>query len=174
MKTNLFLAAMTALMRNTTARADVFPAGYTFTYHFDSLPITMPPVILTADFLALDAGNGVPITSVISWEMFESLPVGTPVASGLWSPGSIPLADITRPTWQDGEGSFRISIISGSQSINGVFIYLSVLAQPGSVYQLTVVPPPVPEPTTLPLLYAASSVVALVSWHRKKSLRPAI
>lgn len=173
MKKKLFLIAITALAINATTRADVFPEGYTFTYHFDTLPAIYEPIILTASFMSINVGGVYPITSVMSWEMFEGLPGGTPVASGIWSPDNFHLAGIPYPTWQDAEGSFRISVLSGSQLINSVSIYLPGAPQ-GYVYELTVVPPPVPEPTTFSLLYIGLAVTALISWHRKRQSVPAI
>lgn len=112
----------------------------------------------------------VDLTSVLSWEFFEGLPVGAPSASGTWSGFDITLASLPIGLWQDGEGSFRISVLSGSQNINSVLIYSSVAAQPGSVYQLTVVPAPVPEPTTSVLLYFGLAGVAL--WARRLAAPP--
>jgi hypothetical protein len=174
MKSKLVLVALAALAFSPFARADVFPAGYTFTYHFDALPLIPEPVIITAEFLAVDTGGTAPpLTSTLSWEMFEGLPIGLPVASGTWSGFDIPLAGIPHGTWQDGEGSFRISVLSGTQVITNVSIYLPQFGGPtggytGYVYELTVAPPAVPEPASSSLICLCFLAVTLWCRHNKR------
>lgn len=167
MKFKLSFIAITALALSASARADVFSAGYTFTYHFDTLPAVHEDIILTASFLDLNIGGIAPLTSVMSWEMFEGLPIGIPVASGTWSGFDVPLAVIPPSTWLDAEGSFQISVLSGSQLINSVSIYLPGAPQ-GDVYELTVIPPPVPEPGSSSLLCVGMAGTALRLLYRRR------
>jgi hypothetical protein len=174
MKIKLILIVAAALAFSTFARADLFPAGYTFTYHFDALPLIPEPVIITAEALTIGTGGTAPpLTSTLSWEMFEGLPIGLPVASGTWSGFDIPLAGIPHGTWQDGEGSFRISVLSGAQVISDVSIYLPQFGGPsggytGYVYELTVTPPAVPESTSSSLICLALLAAALCRWYNRR------
>ncbi len=178
MRLGLLVAFLSALIGiPPLARGDVFPAGYTFTYHFDSLPLVFEPTIQTAEYLSVDTGGVRPLTSTLSWEMFEGLPIGTPVASGTWSGFDTTLAGIPHGTWQDGEGSFRISVVSGAQLINDVTIYLPQFRPSGGytgyVYELTVTPSAIPEPAAPSLIFFSLLAMTFSAWHSRKP-RPAI
>jgi hypothetical protein len=170
-----FLVTVAALALSASAYADVFPAGYTFTYHFNALPLIPEPIIITAEFLTVGTGGTAPpLTSTLSWEMFEGLPSGSPVASGTWSGSDIPLAGIPHGTWQDGEGSFRISVVSGSQLISDVSIYLPQFGGPsggytGYVYEITVIPAPVPEPATVAFITVGLAFLAAWRYRARTS-----
>jgi hypothetical protein len=170
----LAVAALTVLLMNTSANADVFPEGYTFTYHFDTLPLFQSFGVLPGNYLFVDTGSPF-LTSTISWEIFDGLPSGAPVASGIWSGNDATTAGIPGQTWQDAEGSFRISVLSGSQEIDHFSIYVVHEYLGGnlfSVYELTVLPSPVPEPGTSSLILVGLSGVALWALRYRRQ-RPA-
>jgi PEP-CTERM motif len=174
MNGRIVVAAITALLLKTSANADVFPEGYTFTYHFDTLQLVQSFGVLPGNYLFVGIGTP-PLTSTISWEIFDGLPSGAPVAAGTWWGYDATSAGIPVPTWQDAEGSFRISVLSGSQEIDHFSIYVVHEYLGGnifSVYELTVLPSPVPEPGTSSLILIGLSGVAL--WAlRHKGQRPA-
>ena len=166
MKIKFLACGLVLIVLASVARAQVFNEGENFTYYFASLPLTYPPAIQLADYLAVNTGSG-PLTSVMRWEIFDSLPSGVAVASGIWSGAYASLAGIPVGTWQDEEGSFRISVLSGSQLINSATIYLSSAAPTGGVYRLTVIPAAVPEPSAFVLLLVGSGVGLL--WARGRT-----
>jgi hypothetical protein len=171
MSRGFLVTAITALLLNTSANADVFPEGYTFTYHFDTLPLFQSFGVLPGNYLFVSTGSPA-LTSTISWEIFDGLPTGTPVASGIWSGYDATSAGIPVPTWQDAEGSFRISVLSGSQEIDHFSIYVVHEYLGGglfNVYGLTVPPVPVPEPRSSFLICLA--LIAATFWlvHKRQA-----
>ena len=167
MTPRLFAAVLASISIVTTLRAEVFNAGYTFTYHFDKLSSFQANAIIPENFLLLDSGAIHP-TATISWEIFDSLPTGAPVASGIWDPGELGVALVPSPVWQDGEGSFRITILSGSQNINAFDIYVAHhdSSRLYTVYSGSIQPTSVPEPATFVLLAIGSAF--LVLWRRAR------
>ncbi len=173
MKTKLLATAL-ALFIAAVAHAQTFGAGYTFTYYFSSLTLSYPQTSVYQNFFSLNSfgGSGTPATSTVQWELFDSSPVGTPVAAGVWQPGQNAVAFTPNGLWQDGEGAFRITILSGSQQIDNFFIHVFAPFDPvaGSTPLLfaTVQPAPVPEPSTFAFLVFGTVVCAGLSRVRRR------
>lgn len=164
MKIKSLAAAIALLFATASTQAQIFDTGYTFTYYFPTLPSYQAMFIIpeTGFFLSPDY---MPVTATIRWEIFDSLPSGTPVHSGIWTPGNIPWAPLFDQTWLDGEGSFRITILSGSQLIQGYHIYVARFdtgTQMYTVYDAPIPPGPVPEPATLALLTGGLAVLVVL------------
>ena len=111
----------------------------------------------------------------VGYELFEGQPVGSPVVSGTFLAGNPHLTFGANAVnlWQDLEGSFRITILSGSQEIDHISFtkYFPDAGTPGSfdVYSGSVVPVVVPEPGTFWLLAGASMVTGIWLKRRKRS-----
>jgi hypothetical protein len=162
---------LAALVLGSSAFGDEFQAGYVFTYHFDTLPLTASgqQIALPGSYFYLALPFG--LTSTISYELFSGLPIGTPVSSGIWMPGnpSFPAYAGIPPTWQDFEGSFRVTVLSGSQQIDSANVYLRVDTPNGfDIYTLAVTTPPVPEPASSSLITLASVVAAGWFWRTRR------
>lgn len=153
--------AIALLFTATTGKAQIFDAGYTFTYYFPTLPsyFDVGYIPETGFFLGPEF---TPLTATIKWEIFDSLPSGVPVHSGIWQPGNLGWA-LFQDTWLDGEGSFRITVLSGSQLIQDYFVYMPVsLPTGGFRIWSAVIPAPVPEPAAIALLSVGLVFIALV------------
>ena len=166
MKSKIIAAAVALLCATPAAHAQVFNAGYTFTYYFPALPSyqTPSPPIDTGLFVTQSYQS---VTATIKWEIFDSLPAGAPVHAGIWNPGDVGWASFN-DTWLDGEGSFRISILSGSQFIQNYFVSVHSFDTPGSghtVYSAVIPAAPVPEPVTIALF--AGGFAALCVFRRR-------
>ncbi len=157
-----------ALALSTLARAEIFPEGYTFTYYFDTLPGSQETEILPENTLTM---GGFPQTGHIEWQIFDSLPTGTPVASGLWIPTELEwgFALLPNGVWEDGEGSFSIQIIQGAQQIDSFEINVNgpfdPVTQTTTVFRAFVPPAPVPEMGTVGYLGLGFALMAL--WRRR-------
>src|SRR3954452_17362424 len=104
MKTKLLVIWLALLCLSASARAQVFDAGYTFTYYFTSLPTFHAPIaeLETGLFLLPGFQN---VTATIQWEIFDSLPAGVPAHSGILKPGDGAYIGLFDQTWLDGAGS---------------------------------------------------------------------
>ena len=138
-----------AIATSLTAKGQLtMTAGDSYVFHFDSLQymgssITSPLggyYNLLLDQSTADSGDSVRM------ELFEGLPVGTPVAEKVYVPGSgVPFL-LSDTSWADKEGSIRLTAISGTFTINQIdMIRKEQSPTPGGAidtYQLTVVPEP--------------------------------
>ncbi len=157
------------VLMSPMTEGQVFDAGYTFTYHFDMLPSFQTMVIIPETGLSLEPLN-VPVTATIAWEIFDSLATGVPVHSGIWHPGDVPYAGLFDQTWLDGEGTFRITILSGSQLIQGFDIYVARYdagTRMYTVYSDFIQPAPVPEPASYALAVFGAGILAVWRRHRR-------
>ncbi len=162
MKMKAVAAAIALLFAAATGKAQVFDAGYTFTYYFPTLPSDIQPVYIPETGLFLNPIY-MSLTATIRWEIFDSLPSGVPVHSGIWQPGNIGWAAFA-DTWLDGEGSFRITILSGSQLIQSYAIYVpEPLPTGGFRIWSDLIPAPVPEPAPLTLVLLGIAFVGFVA-----------
>jgi PEP-CTERM motif len=168
MKAKLLAFGFALLCGVTSARAQVFDAGYTFTYYFPTLPSSQQTAIIpeTGFFLSPYFQD---VTATVQWEIFDSLPSGVPVHSGIWTPGNPAYAPLFDQTWLDGEGSFRITILSGSQLIDNYFIYVARPEAVGFTVFSATVPATVPEPSIAALLALGLSAFARFAVRRKSS-----
>lgn len=166
MKIRLLGAALASLFVMASAQAEIFDPGYSFTYYFTTLSSYQTTATIPERGLFLSP-DYTPLTATIKWEIFDSLSSAAPVYSGIWTPGNIGWAPLYDQTWLDGEGSFRITILSGSQLIQGYDIYLvqpDPVGPTSTVYYASI---PVPEPGTLALFGAGLGglVILCRRWH---------
>jgi hypothetical protein len=165
MKIKLLAAAVT-LLSTSTLPAQVFDAGYTFTSYFDTLPTWQPGELIPENSWSLNGFQA--LTATIAWEIFDSLSSGAPVISGVWHPGNFGYVILPAQTWQDGEGSFRVTILSGSQVISGFGIYVHIFgSDPATVYSASIIPAPVPEPGAF--VFLALGLASAGLWLRRRA-----
>lgn len=161
MKRMAIAAATALLFAAATCEAQVFDAGYTFTYYFPTLPSYFSTGYIPETGLFTNPAY-TPLTATIRWEIFHSLPNGVPLHSGIWHPGDLGWA-LFLDTWLDGEGSFRITVLSGSQLIQSYYVYIPESLPTGGVRIWSdVIPAPVPEPATPVLISLGLALIAFV------------
>jgi len=144
-------------------------AGETYTYQFGTLPLIgfsffgapSGQLAVGVDGSTLQPGDSLLI------EMFDSTPTGKPIASGTVTSASQPLDFVVSAygAWDDVQGSIRLTMISGSASINSFnLLVLKVAGSRGlNQYSATIVPEPrpalrmVPSATALSIRWPGSS-----------------
>jgi len=176
----LALVAIAALEIQLSCQAQLtLNAGDVWTYPFASLPFvgntnaftTFPQGIFsfTVNGTTLQSGD------LLSYEMFESTPSLTPICSGTMTGGSpTTLSCSSAGAWQDREGAVRLTMVSGSLTVDSVTLQ-AIVSGPSlssfEVYSSTFTP--VPEPANLGLLGCVFSAGFIWStrWLRKRPVR---
>jgi hypothetical protein len=146
----------------------ILNAGQTWSYQFNSLPltghtnafVTSPRGVfeLTVDGSSVQAGD------LLRFEMFESGTNQAPACSGTNESGApFTLSCIALGAWQDQQGTVRLSMMSGSITINSINLEAIVSGPSLSSYDvystnLVLLPPP-----QLSIARAASDSVK-ISW----------
>lgn len=167
---SVILGAMVLVELSVHAQLMLNP-GQTWTYSFGSLPFIGNTNAFTTSpqgiFSFTVNGGTLQTGDLLSYEMFESSPSLTPICSGTMNGSSPATLSCSSPgAWQDREGSVRLTMVSGSVTVDTVAL-TAIVSGPSlssyEVYSSTFTP--VPEPTGLCIVATLSCVGWL--WIRR-------
>jgi hypothetical protein len=164
----LFIATATVRAQST------INAGDAFYYGFNGLPRVQTAVPGGGQFgqvsLVFEPSSMDPLDS-FTLEMFETDATGASMAS-VHGTGTSSYLSCSAGGWQDLQGGMRLTIQSGSVTLNTIDFVVVTTAAPGliNVYQATFVP--VPEPSTTLLLGVGAAALCLWRVQRKVNANP--
>jgi hypothetical protein len=169
MKNTIALCSMALLSVCLPAHCQVtLNAGETYTYQFSTLPRTGFTFFGAPSGLLALGVNGPSLQpgDSLRFEMFDDVPSGDPFFSRTVTASSDPSEFFASVSfvWQDLQGSIRLTMVSGSATIDSFSLLVLRVAGPSGLnqYSASVVPEPrpalrlVPSPTALAIRWPAS------------------
>jgi hypothetical protein len=104
--------------------------------------------------------------------MFENSPNEAPIASRLYDPILLDnvsvIGNLTPNAWQDLQGAFRITMLSGSAQFGQIFIGAQVPGANGGLEYYGMVLTQIPEPTAIKVLAIGGLCVGLGFWMKRR------
>ena len=169
----IFVRACSALLLSFCSAAWAYPtfsAGQTITYQFDPQfnPLSGPTVyypgygwFVGGMFTVYGDFSG-PCSYKL--EMFENNVNEKPIAAQSFSQVNSSAQIAFVPAWQDLQGAVRLSVLSGSLSVENAWVYLGIGVAPARVYYGNHIEL-VPEPSTRRVI--GLGLFGVILWRRK-------
>jgi len=168
----LLLCGTIALSLTCTGQLQL-NTGETYTYQFDTLPLTFqfPPeghffngrVSVSLNPATIETGDSLRL------DMFENNLGEAPICSTTLSGNGVCTANLA---WQDLQGVFRLTMLSGSVEVSRISLQVvtSTTFQPGAgEYDLAFTPVPEPSPTALLSVPALIGALWTALFRKRKS-----